>query len=383
MNLIILLLAQSLLYDGSCPDFESHLNFYSDNRTSSASCGRGYSGVANKGDISSVFINPASLSLENRKQIYFEYVYKDKINWIADIKYINLNPNFCIGFGFPLNDFFQTGIVYRTENSFKVDYGEITGTMVSDTAEDGFIETGPLDVYKNVKISSFSVPLVFSFKDILSIGVDLSYTNFHSETRLGETIYADTSIDSTWAVPNIATANFYKIRPKAGIIVSPLKNLSLGLTYLPETRENVSMEITDTTVTYNEPNIFTFEIGIGISYKLSTIPLTLSLDYIYSNNSAEEGLIDRKDIHFGLGYSINDNFTIRGGFFTQGDYRTQAIRSNLELFGLYNFDQIFTTFGISYKTSSFALNLSLMDSHLLSDGSIKQTYVNTGISYGF
>ena len=30
-----------------------------------------------------------------------------------------------------------------------------------------------------------------------------------------------------------------------------------------------------------------------------------------------------------------------------------------------------------------AANLSLMDSHLFSSGSVEQTYFNTGISYGF
>jgi len=211
----------------------------------------------------------------------------------------------------------------------------------------------------------------------------LSYTNFYSKSRLGEQTYEDTLTDSTRTVPNTATVSFNKIRPNFGIIVSPLKNLSLGLTYLPETKENVSVELTDTTITYVEPNIFPLKIGIGISYKFNTIPLSLSIDYKYSKNSAEEGLVDRNDIHFGIGYEINDNFTIKGGVFTQGDYRTQALRSNVALFGLSNFDQIFTTIGLSYTINSLVLNLSLMDSHLFSDGSVEQTYFNTGISYDF
>ncbi len=381
MNLIILLLAQPTLYEGSCSDFESYWDFYADNRISSSACGMGYTGVANTGDISSTFINPASLSSENRKQIYLEYVYKGDIEWFADIKYKNINPNFSIGFGLPINDCFQTGITYRIEKSRKTDYGEIFGTVVSDTVEEGYVEAGLLDVYKNVKISSLSIPIVFKFKNILSIGIDLSYTNFYFKQSLGETIYTDG--DSIWTEPNTGTVNFNKIRPNFGIIVSPIKNLSLGITYLPETKENVSIELTDTTATYNEPNIFPLKIGIGISYKFNTTPLSLYFDYKYSKNSAEEGLVNRNDIHFGLGYDINDNFTIRGGFFTQGDYRTLTLQSNLALFGLGNLDQIFTTLGISYKVSSLTLNLSLMDSHIFSDGPIKQTYVNTGISYGF
>jgi long-subunit fatty acid transport protein len=381
MSLIILLFAQDSISNyRSCQDFESYWDFYADNRTSSQACGMGYTGVASTGDISSTFINPASLSLENKKQIYFEYVYKNDIDWVYDIKYKNLNPNFSLGFGLPINDYFQTGITYRTEKSKKTDYGEIYGTMVSDTAESGFINTGLLDVYKNVKISSFSIPIIFKLKDILSVGIDLSYTNFYSKTRLGEITHTDTLTDSTWTVPYIVTANFNKIRPNFGIIVSPLENLSLGLTYLPETKENVSIELTDTAITYAEPNIFPLNIGIGISYRFNTIPLSLSLDYKYSRNSVEENLVNRKDIHFGLEYDIKENLKLRTGFFTQKSYTSRAIQ--LESYWE-NHDQIFTTFGISYKINSLALNLSLMDSHLLSSGSIEQTYFNTGISYGF
>ncbi len=370
MSLIILLLAQASLYEGSYPDFENFWDFYGDNRISSQACGKGYTGVANTGDISSTFINPASLSLKNKKQIYFEYVYKDEIEWIADIKYKNLDPNFSLGFGLPVNDYFQTGIVYRIENSRKTDYGEIQGTVVSDTAEGGYIETGTAKLYKDTKFSSFSIPLAFNFINTLSIGIDLSYTNFYSK------FYSETEDSIMEAVFNDYTAEFNKIIPKIGFILFPIKNLSMGFTFLPEVKENVSIELTDTTITYAEPNVFPLEIGIGISYKLDVIPLTLSLDYNFSKNSAEENLGDRNDIHFGLEYDINYNFTIRGGFFTQKDYR-----SGWSIIG--NYDQIFTTFGISYKISSLTINLSLMDSHLLSTGSVEQTYFNTGISYRF
>jgi len=368
MNLIILLLIAA-----DYMPFRSSWDFYSDNRISSSACGRGYTGIASTGDISSVFINPASLSLENKKQLYFEYVYKDDIEWIADIRYKNLNPNFSIGFGLPINDYLQTGITYRTENSLKADYGEIQGTAVSDTAENGFIDTGPIDVYRDLRIASFSVPIVFKLKDILSVGIYLSYTNFYSKTKLGENVYADTLTDSTWTEPNIITVDFNEIRPKFGIIFFPIENLSFGLTYLPEARETITIE----EYTYDQ-NIFPSKIGIGISYKFNPIPLSLSLDYKYSNNSAEEWLVDRNDFHFGLGYDINNNFTLRGGFFTQKDYR-----SGSSAFGLSNYDQTFITFGLSYRMNLLTINLSLMDSHLLSSGSIEQTYFNTGISYGF
>ncbi|MEJ2307233.1 MAG: hypothetical protein P8Y30_06795 [candidate division WOR-3 bacterium] len=135
---------------------------------------------------------------------------------------------------------------------------------------------------------------------------------------------------------------------------------------------------------YSGTNVFPTKIGIGINYKFNSFPLSLSFDYIRSHNSIEENLIDRNDIHLGLEYDIINNFKLRTGFFTQRDYRNSETQEYYqENFGIGNYNQIFTTFGLSYKISSLALNLSLMDSHLFSNGYIEQTYLNTGITYGF
>lgn len=355
--------------------FSSLWNFYSENRISSSTCGKGYAGVASAEDVSSVFINPASLSLEKNNSIYFEYVYKNDIAWISDIKYKNLNPNFSFAIGLPIGKHFQAGVTYRTENSFKVDYA-IAATIIDPDSEEGYAEIDG-EFYKNVKISSFSLPLTTKINDRLSIGIELMYTNFYSKQSFG-----DLYTDSTTIVSNAITADFNKIRVKFGIVLSPVKGLSLGFTYLPETKEAVTVDFGYTSITY-EPSVFPWKIGAGISYELENVPLALSLDYKYSNNSVEENLVDRHDIHFGIEYDINDKFVIRTGAFTQMDYRTVSSQLDWEEFDLGNYDQIFGTLGISYKISSLAFNLSLMDSHLFSDGTIKQTYVNTGISYGF
>ncbi len=383
MNLIILLLSQPIpSYDRSFPDFESFWDSYSDNRISSYACGSGYTGIANSSDLSGTFINPASLSLK-KKQFYLEYVYKKDIEWLADIKYKNLNPNFSVGFGLPISNYLQIGITYRTENSLKADYGETPWTVVDESVEEGFTDLGSLNAYKDIKISSYSLPVVFKLSTQFSVGVDLSYTNFYSNHKSYGIVNVDTLIDSTWIESNNINASFSKIRPKFGIIVCPIENLSLGLTYLPETREFVTVDFGDTTITYTQPNIFPWKIGVGISYKLNNIPLELSLDYKYSRNSEEENLVNRKDIHFGLDYDINNHLAIRTGLFTQMDYRSSSSQNSSAYFGLGNYTQIFTTLGFSYKISSLVLNLSLMDSHLFSNSPIEQTYFSTGISYDF
>ncbi len=396
MNLIILLLPFQLCVD-----------YYSDNRISSSACGRGYTGVANTGDISSVFINPASLSLENKRQYYFEYTYKNNVELGTNSTLQELHPNFSAGYAFFINEFFQIGMTYRTEKSFSTDaaylLGHLLGSSTNDpdrfeylkslhleiyddepwsgpsdssdpshigdlTSDDKPYINQPYDLYTDMKISSFSIPIAVNFKNIVRIGLDINYTTFYlkSETQ--------TISENIWII-NSAPIKFSKIIPKFGFIYSPMENLSFGLTYTPKISESISSYYYTLGL-----NISPTKIGIGVNYKFNSFPLTLSLDYIRSHNSIEANLINRNDIHLGLEYDLNNNLKLRTGLFTQRDYRTGESRENSEMD---NFDQIFNTFGISYKISSFVLNLSLMDSHLFSNSPIEQTYFSTGISYGF
>ena len=78
-NFLILLLYINGLYEGSCGDFQSFWDFYTDNRISTAACGRGYTGIACTDDLSGIFINPASFSRNGKRQFYFEYIYKNNL----------------------------------------------------------------------------------------------------------------------------------------------------------------------------------------------------------------------------------------------------------------------------------------------------------------
>ncbi len=340
-------------------------DFYSNNRISSEACGRGYTGIANTGDLSSVLINPASLSLENKSNYYFEYTYKNNVEWnyVTDTLYYGsffsdtvyaipvqtypnptlkeLHPSFFAGHAFPINDFLQIGATYRVENS----YSEVHDNTYHNS---------------NFKSSTFSVPIAFNYRNLLRVGIDIIYLSFYIERSYNN-------------------LKFDKIRAKFGAIYSPAENLFLGVTYLPGTKETITVDYGSGTIVYG-PIVFPLKIGAGICYKLNSIPLSFSADYNYSNTSEVENFVDRHDIHLGLEYNINDNFKLRTGFFTQRDYRDKETQENS---GMNNFTQIFNTFGISYKISSLVLTLSLMDSHLLSTGSVEQTYFSTGISYGF
>jgi len=369
MSLIILfLISQGVVV--TFTDIAPFNDFYSNNRIGSQACGRGYTGIANTGDLSSVLINPASLSLENKTNYYSEYIFKNTVGWYYDTydediyslyfypylydsldinqeadspdAYLQeLHPNFFTGHAFSINDFIQIGATYRVENSYAVGHDNTYHNS-------------------NFKTNTFSVPIAFNYRNLLRVGIDIIYLSFYIEQTYEH-------------------LKFDKIRAKFGVIYSPLKNLSLGLTYLPGTKETITINYSSGTIIYG-PIVFPLKIGAGLCYKLNSIPISFSADYNYSNTSEVEHFVDRHDIHLGLEYDLNDNLKLRTGFFTQRDYRNEETQENS---GMNNFTQIFNTFGLSYKISSLKLNLSFMDSHFLSSGSVEQTYFNTGISYGF
>jgi len=176
-------------------------------------------------------------------------------------------------------------------------------------------------------------------------------------------------------------ANFNKLNPVIGIIFSPKENLSLGLSFTPRTEETVKWEeksnIFGTSVIY-ENERFPLKVGTGITYKSRVRPMSFSLDCNYTSNHSEasKSFDDIVDFHFGWEYNeIINKLTLRTGFFTQMDSRSRE--------SLGNIDQIFTTFGFSYKIGIFKISLSVMDSHLFSIGEINQTYINSGIGCDF
>lgn len=362
MNLIILfLLSQEVTV--TYTDIAPFNDFYSNNRISSQACGRGYTGIASTGDLSSILINPASLSLENKTNYYSEYIFKNSVGWDnridfeptqqeddPDLYLQELHPNFFAGHAFSINDFIQIGATYRVENSYAI------------VPNSTYYASNFISVFKNC---SFSIPIAFNYRNLLRVGIDIIYSSFYIEQSYEH-------------------LKFDKIRAKFGAIYSPDENIFLGLTYLPGTKKTTITYYTYGTglvfSTVFESIVLPLEIGAGICYKLPSIPLSFSIDYNFCNTSEVENLADRHDIHLGLEYDITENLKLRTGAFTQIDYRSSESQEDSEMS---NFTQIFTTFGLSYKIGSLKLNLSFMDSHLLSSGSIKQTYLNTGISYGF
>lgn len=386
LSIIIISYLQNILQaEKSELSFSPFWDFYSNNRLSTSASGKGYTGIAGRNDISGVVLNPASLEiLKHKFQFCFEYVYKSNIQWldgvVSDVYLKELQPAFLSGLGVNLNKYIQTGILYYTGNSYKLDLGEVR--VIDENGN----TIGETYCYKRFRINSLSMPIVTKYKNI-RFGVNINYLYYCLESIL---------IGEWYGEECSGKASFYKLVPKFGIIISPLKNLSLGATFLPETKATIEEKwspkirwivlepsikgdwFTPEDTIFN--NTFPLEVGVGLQYKLNKLPLSFYLDYNYYDYSKDELLVDRNDIHFGAEYEFNRYFILRAGFFRQQDYRDENIQWYDDIG---DYEQIFVTSGASIRLESFGLNFSIMDSHIGYIGEKKQTYINGGMTYNF
>ena len=368
MLLFVQLNLFSVTFDADCQDpvCSTFFNFYSHNKLSTALAGRGYTGVALMGDISTAVTNPASINFQ-KAQLYFEYGHKNEIEWLQEYypgaMLLKYKSGMIYAFGYRISDYFQAGLIYKQDYNYEVDYGELN---ITDNYGN-IIAT--FDYYAKVSIASISVPVSYNFSNYLFFGVDLNFNIYHSENP---ELFFGSDIDVIKG-----EVDFVLFRPKFGIIIKPFDYLNFGLTYLPATNKQINKKVKWGEIKYDE-NTFPLELRIGTAINIQKIPIKFLFDYFHSQNSEETILVNRNDFHFGIEYDLLNNLTIRSGFFTQFDYRNMSLEGfegEDYWLDMSSYDQKFLTLGTSFKWRKSTFSLAILDSHLLTEGKIEQTYL--------
>ena len=338
--------------------------FYSTNTLSAVSSGMGNTGVAFTGNISSVVLNPASLDIKNNSQVYAGYTYKSSIekNIYGMPEKIKHNlPSMVIGGVYKINKNFQSGFIYRNDYSYTLSIDHVS------------TETHPdADATMDFKYAthSFSVPLSFNYK-CLRVGTDLNLTYYRFDSK---------------SSPDLselnAKADLFEFIPKIGFIITPIENFSFGATFVPGFTDSAEYKIEGSN--YNSKSVVKYpnRIGVGTSLRLLNNKLLLALDYEYSGNSKLRFQKDMNNVNFGAEYEINNEWKIRGGFYTLLDFRADdSYVSYLDKLG--DYDLYFITLGGTYKYKNNSFNLALNDSGLLSNSPMKSIKLTAGISLDF
>jgi hypothetical protein len=355
----------------SCNSF---YNFYSINRLSSVASGRGYSGIADQGNLSLGILNPASIELDRTWQIYYEMNDKDQVKFeeygscVSFEKYKNSKV-----FGLALKRHgFNAGIIYYQQSSY--DFSTCIPCIFNGEEVDSF--------YYNLKnlVTYLTIPINYSVKDWLKVGATLQFERY--ESRDPHAIFGQYGISEII----VGKIDLQIVRPKFGFNLNPVQNLSFGATFLPEAKKAITKDYGGYygEVQFRE-NPFPMQIGAGLKYTLPFAPVNILADYNYSKDSVYDYLIDRNDYNIGLEYTWKQTLTVRTGYYTQMDYRDlDATYENSDVHfwdDEVSYEQNFLTMGLSYQWKGFQFNASYMDSGLMKAGDLEQTYLNIGLAY--
>ncbi|MGV8018523.1 MAG: OmpP1/FadL family transporter [Ignavibacteria bacterium] len=340
-------------------------DFFAENRLAAVNAGKGYTGVASMNDINGVSLNPASLVLLEKFQVSGSYEIKSRVKWlptITDDMYVKqVHPEMSVGIGWKAGDNLFTGISYRNDNSFKLDYGEIIRTN-----EFGQI-IGSYQGFEKYTTHTISVPIAYRTKRFRA-GVELAavnykgLNNFPYQNQAGE---GDNNI------------SFWKFIPTLGVIVMPFEQFSFGVTYSPPYQENVKWDNANDPVA---PVYFPAKVNVGTEFRFLQNKLLFNLDYRFANTSRSYMLKDRHDFNFGVQYQLEPEFAVRAGFFTLLDYRTNDKGANfIDPIGSY--DQYFLTFGATYKYKALGVSLAYMSSTIITKPDVSTSRVAASITW--
>ncbi|MFC1887196.1 hypothetical protein ACFLYK_00130 [Candidatus Cloacimonadota bacterium] len=355
----------------SCNSF---YNFYSINRLSTVASGRGYSGIADQGNLSLGILNPAAIQLDRTWQIYYELNDKDQVEFqeydrcVSFDKYKNSKV---FGLAFK-NHGFNAGIIYYQQASY--DFNTCIPCIYNDHLVDS------LDYHLQNLVTHLTLPINYTVNDWLKVGAALQFERY--ESRDPAAIYGQYGISDII----IGKIDLQIVRPRFGINLTPLKNLAVGATFLMEANKSI---IKDYGAYYGEvkfkENPFPMQIGAGLKYSMPFAPVNILADFNYSKDSVYDYLKDRSDYNLGVEYTWKEMLTFRTGYYTQMDYRDlDATYEGTEyLFwdDQISYEQNFVTMGLTYRWKGFQFNASYMDSGIMKAGDIEQSYLNVGVAY--
>jgi long-subunit fatty acid transport protein len=375
LSFIMLISGNLFSQSYSTPPTDQTINpfwdFYATNYLNGPSAGMGNTGVASDNSISGVSLNPASLNLQKDKsQLSVQFTYKTTQPWMENLGFggLDLKPYFLsvsAAFAYRINKHWQTGLVYS--NPASMYFSE----QIIRTDEFGN-EIGRYDAYQKYAIHSITVPLVFSLEKF-RFGINFNYSIYSNRENLPVGGAGGTITNTDF------NGSFGKFNAQFGILFLPINNFSIGVAVTPELRAEYSYNYPSFVSDQSVRAIFPWKLAAGMEYRIQKSGWRFDADYNYARTKALDGLKDRNDVNIGAEYTVNQQYKVRAGFFTLFDFRKDSPFLT-DPAGFY--DQYFVTVGGSMKLKHMQIDLSILDSHI-SQRTIKNTYINAGISYNF
>ncbi len=246
-----------------------------------------------EGDPSSAFYNPSGLAYIDKGAAYFGYT-----QWIADMAVMDLAASYRVG------EYGVFGFAFRS-----LDYGDVYGTKIDETKDEGYSDTGTLDVGAYV----FGMTYARKLTDRFSLGVGIKYAaqklGSNEAWRAGKQQFDDggnpiiTKNEVSTADEGLPWAAFdlgfgYETGIKSLKLTASVRNFSKQLLY-----QNEKFQLP-----------LTFEIGLSMD-PFDLVPGFEAPDG-HSATLAVEGIDPRdkpEDYQIGIEYTLYDMISLRLG----------------------------------------------------------------------
>lgn len=271
-----------------------------------------------QGDLASIFYNPAGLATVEKRSFFFNMT-----NWLVDMKVSHLAVSWNL-------EKYGTFAI----NAQMMDYGDIPGTVISETNPQGYEDTGNIEDVAGLALGlSYGIQMTDKF----SIGGTAKWIN----QKLGHTdTYTAAILDEQGKLNKVNSVAFdfgtmYDTGIRSLVLTMSIRNYSGQLLY-----ENEEFQIPQT-------------YKIGLAANLFEL-LPLSPGATHKAILAVEGIDprDRKEyVNVGLEYTVSDLVSFRGGWATQNAQDNDAglalgagLKLNLGGIGG-RFDMAYTDYG--------------------------------------
>ena len=331
--------------------------------------------------------NPANITLIEHPSLGIQFCYGSEIKnaiysdidiqpanqWLptsAVLVYPNLGVPLALGF--------------RKRYSEKIDLGEIPLTTVDDMDGSSGLTLTPeysTEIYSYSATGGYSYNNILSDKDRLALGFQFMLDQINVVEKIGK---------------SKATVDDFAFSVKAGLIYSFSELASIGILYERNfkkegnvIRESESLQqiLPDTNSGNNEPIIaalddiypyyfkFPDEIALGTVFTpINNLNLNLGLTYKFWDQVVDN-LNNNLDFSISSAYFFNNGIRISVGMITSNyNFKKTNYYTN-------NRDAIFLTSGIKVPLFQQAIHLQILDSHLFSDDTRKQTILKAGFDY--
>jgi hypothetical protein len=344
---------------------DSALEFARHSFLSPEARGRGNTGVADRGGLDLTLLNPAVLRLSEDIEVFVSACEKNPLLVLVEFETLDGTSSisveqkklpFSFGIGSGLSDYVYFGMLYSRQNEVFFDLGEAVMTDAQGEV------IGLVNEYNSYSSEILSFPVSVQIFDRIALGAELQIIDHQIKMKM---------------LNDMDEESFWTYNMKFGSVIDLHRNLSIGLSLLPQMKRKFTLQLEGeghfATIPFDHE--FPLELLFGFKYKAPGRPLTLLGDVLFRRTSVDPYLDDQWDVRIGGEYDFNNTIRLRAGILTLQDIRDFEVMPSYAEFGV-----VYLTLGAGLSFEHFSCDVSMITNRLTPVGDYKNTSFGIGLN---